>query len=80
MIDELTKEGWRYIDPPCKFSPDMWNLFLDIIGEGNYEILTLSESSVLGKEWKRGQLMVSPSGIVNLQSHSIKKEKDGIFI
>lgn len=74
-MDELMQSGWLYIDPPGKFTPEMWDLFLSIIGEGNYEILIMSESTVPGQEWKRGQLIVSPDGVVNMQRYQFKEKE-----
>ena len=78
MIDTLTSKGWIYYDPEVKFSPEYWDRFLEIIGEGNYEILVLSQYN--GPDpWKRGQLMISPEGVANLQAFpSTQKEENGI--
>lgn len=55
-------DGWAYVDPPTKFSPEMWEYFLSVIGEGNYVVLAYSS----GEDWSRGQLLVSPAGWRNM--------------
>jgi len=65
----LEAEGWRYTDPPGRFSPEFWQKFLAILGEGEY--LILAESSGVGsggQPWHRGQLMISPAGQRNLSA------------
>lgn len=64
---ELRAKGWRYVDPPTKFSPEMWDYFCAIIGEGEYKLLIASEGTERdGFEWKRGQFVISPQGMLNL--------------
>lgn len=62
-IDALLKGGWVYRDTPGKFSFEIWDKFLSLIGEENYRILAMSE----GDDWKRGQLLISPDGLARLQ-------------
>lgn len=57
-------DGWMYLDPPGKMSHDMWRLFLETIGEGEYVILAQSSTA----DWIRGQLLVSPRGQENLKN------------
>jgi hypothetical protein len=73
---ELRAKGWRYIDPPTKFTPDAWDEFLRIIGEGEYEIICASEGHTKenGHEWTRGQLLVSPQGFKNMADAARKNE------
>lgn len=64
---DLRALGWRYIDPPTKFSHEMWDYFCKIIGEDEYKLLIFSEGvSPDGFKWKRGQFVVSPQGMLNL--------------
>ena len=64
---ELKDKGWRYIDPPTKFSYEMWDYFLALIGEGEYQLLISSQGIAAdGFKWKRGQFFVSPQGMLNL--------------
>lgn len=66
----LEDKGWRYVDPPTKFSPEMWEYFLGVIGAGNYQILAESSGTTNdGLPYRRGQLMVSPAGQQNMQNH-----------
>jgi hypothetical protein len=55
-------DGWVYRDLPRRLSHEMWDLFLDTIGEGNFRLLAMTA----GKDWKRGQLLISPDGMKNL--------------
>lgn len=65
----LEAEGWTYVDPPTRFSPEMWELFLSYFGEGEYRILVSSSGvSSGGEPWKRGQLMVSPAGMTRFRA------------
>jgi len=64
---DLREKGWRYIDPPTKFSHEMWDYFLALLGEGEYQIIVGSEGVARdGFAWKRGQFFVSPQGMANL--------------
>lgn len=59
----LTREGWSYIDPPTRFSHEMWDLWLSTIGEDNYRILAMSAGTAAdGFKWKRGQFLISQEG------------------
>lgn len=64
---ELRAKGWRYIDPPTRFSHEMWDYFLRLLGEGEYRILAASSGVTKdGFAWKRGQFIVSPQALANL--------------
>ncbi len=58
-------DGWLYRDLPTRLSYEMWDCLLSTIGEGEYVILAMSR----GNDWKRGQLLISPDGMENLQRH-----------
>lgn len=67
---ELRALGWRYVDPPTKFSHEMWDYFRSLIGEGEYKLLIYSEGVAPdGFKWKRGQFVISPQGMKNLASN-----------
>lgn len=63
-------DGWAYIDPPGRFSPEAWENFLSLIGEGEYVVLAGSSGTHPsdGKPFVRGQLLVSPSGLENMKA------------
>src|ERR1700743_175375 len=64
---ELKDKGWKYIDPPTKFSHEMWDYFLALLGKDEYQLLIMSSGVAKdGFKWKRGQFLVSPQGILNL--------------
>lgn len=64
---DLRALGWRYVDPPTKFSHEMWDYFRARIGEGEYKLLIFSEGETAdGFKWKRGQFIISPQGMLNL--------------
>lgn len=58
-------DGWKYRDLP-RMSYDMWDLFVGIVGEGNYVELSLADYG----DSKRGQLLISPGGMSNLAASS----------
>ena len=63
-------DGWSYRDAPTWFTPEMWDYFLSIIGEGNYVVLAMSERTAGdGTKSKRGQFIISPQGMENMRSH-----------
>lgn len=67
----LEAEGWRYIDPPTKFSPEYWELFLSYFGgPEHYKVLAFSEGVLGGLPFARGQLLVSPQGMANMQARA----------
>lgn len=41
--DDLRALGWRYIDPPTKFSHEMWDYFRELIGMDEHQLLIYSE-------------------------------------
>ena len=64
---DLRARGWRYVDPPTRFSLDMWDLFCRMIGDGEYKILAMTHGVAKdGFEYKRGQFIVSPVGLDRL--------------
>lgn len=66
MPSNLKEKGWTYLDPPGKFSLDAWSYFLDWLGEGEYQVLIMSEGGQGEDRWKRGQLFVSSQALINL--------------
>jgi hypothetical protein len=68
---DLRAQGWVYRDLPSKLSYEMWDLFLSIMGEGNYQILIASQ----GDNWKRGQFFLSPKALENLAAYRDQKVK-----
>ncbi len=66
-MDSLIADGWHYVDPRGRFSPEMWELFLSEIGDGEYRILAYSRGVDRdGWQWERGQLLISPQGWENM--------------
>lgn len=64
---DLRALGWRYVDPPTKFSHEMWDYFRALIGEDEHKLLIYSSGEASdGFEWKRGQFVISPQGMKNL--------------
>lgn len=63
-------DGWAYVGPRICFSPDIWDHLLGIIGAENYAVLALAKGNhpAGGEPYVRGQLLVSPAGLVSLQS------------
>lgn len=68
---ELKAAGWRYVDFPTRFSYEMWDYLLRLIGEGEYKLLamTVAEDSK-GAIQARGQFLISPQGQKNLLDKS----------
>jgi hypothetical protein len=66
---DLRAQGWRYIDPPTRFSIEMWDYFLSLLGEGEYKILVMTHGKTKdGFEYKRGQFIVSPKAQENMKN------------
>lgn len=64
---DLKALGWRYVDPPTKFSHEMWDYFRARIGMEEHKLLIYSEGVAAdGFKWKRGQFVISPQGMKNL--------------
>jgi len=55
-------DGWVYRDMPGKLSHELWDKILAMLGKGNYVVFIMSE----GADWRRGQLLISPTGMDNL--------------
>ena len=58
------EDGWVYRDLP-RMSPQMFDLFIEIVGEENTAWLTVADYG----DSKRGQLLISPAGIERLKAH-----------
>lgn len=65
---DLKAQGWVYRDAPGKFSAGAWDQTMEIIGEKNCRILALSTGNDDRGVWKRGQILISPQGIENLNA------------
>lgn len=65
-------DKWIYYDIPTKFSYEMWDKFLIILEEENYKILAMSK----GKDWVRGQFLISPKGMDNIRKYSASKKNE----
>ncbi len=77
----LEGEGWKYIDPPGKFSPEMWEQFLSQFGGAeNYRMLAQSSGTGPNGPWRRGQLLVSPAGMEAFKASvaKIREERDSV--
>lgn len=67
---ELREKGWRYIDPPTRFSLEMWDYFISLLGDGEYQIIAMTHGrDKEGFEYKRGQFFVSPKALENMKAH-----------
>ncbi len=63
-------DGWVYRDMPFRVSHEKWDLFLKILGDGNFRILAMSSAP----GWKRGQFLISPEGMKNLTAYYTKEK------
>lgn len=71
-------DGWAYVDPPARFSPERWDELLAIFGDGNYVFLAVSRGvDRAGGEWIRGQLLVSPEGWRRLEAKATPPRTEG---
>ena len=69
--ETLMADGWVYHDLPSRFSNEYWDMFIELLGAGNYRILAMSA----GPGWKRGQFLISPEGMKNLAAYSAKQKE-----
>ena len=69
--ETLMADGWIYRDIPGLLTFEMWDLLLSYIGEGHYRILAMSIVHRDG-DWKRGQLLISPTGMENMKANVAK--------
>jgi hypothetical protein len=65
-FEEMIRQGWVYREPQASFSPEMWDFFLSLLGDGNYHVIATQE----GEGWKHGQLFISPNGLKQIQELS----------
>jgi hypothetical protein len=70
-IEEVSAMGWKYIDPPTWFSPDMWGHFLRVLGDGEYKILVMTKCPRRGV---RGQFFISPKAFESLKNHALSQK------
>lgn len=75
--ETLRADGWEYRDIPGRLTPEMWDLLLSRIGEGNYRILAMSMgTNAKGEDWVRGQLFISPAGFEQMRRKPTDASKD----
>jgi hypothetical protein len=68
-------DGWAYTDPPSRFSPESWDGLMDLIGEGNVVVLAKTTGTLSdGGPYVRGQLLISPAGIKNIEAKRAQPE------
>lgn len=74
--ETLIADDWQYRDTPPMLV-QFWDELLGIIGEGNYRLLTLMERTVKDNDrlYKRGQMLISPAGIQNLEIRANKAKE-----
>lgn len=64
---DLKAKGWVYKDLPGRLTHDAWDLFIDLMGDGEYQVVIMSSGTDRhGTPYKRGQFFISPEGIRNL--------------
>lgn len=63
---DLKAKGWRYIDPPARFTPEMFAVFLQCIGHDEYQCLAVTKATDKEGPYRRGQFFISPQGAANL--------------
>ncbi len=74
----LEDEGWRYIDAPTRFTPEYWDKYLSIFGDGNYMVLAMTTgNNRTGEPFVRGQLLVSPEGQDNAKAYAATVAPEG---
>lgn len=66
--ETLIADGWVYRDMPGVMLLEYWETLLAAMGEGHYRILAETHLTRDGQEWRRGQLLISPTGIENLKT------------
>jgi hypothetical protein len=65
--DDLKAKGWIYRDMPGRATHEAWDLLLDLMGDGEYQVIAMSTGTDgQGTPYKRGQFFISPQGIKNL--------------
>jgi hypothetical protein len=69
-------DGWAYVDPPGKMTPDLWQEFVDLFGEDHCVMLVVSEGVSGGEPFKRGQFLTSPTGWAKAEA-AVAKAKRG---
>lgn len=80
MMDEpftgetYLQDGWVYRDPR-KMKTALWERFLNIIGVGNYRLMSLANYSYPDGNYKRGQLLISPTGMENLREWTKQEDR-----
>lgn len=70
---ELRDQGWIYRDIPGKFSFEMWDFLLSLLGKEpeDYRIIIMSE----GRDWRRGQFLLGPTAQENLRNYAASKQQ-----
>lgn len=64
--ETLIADGWEYRDLP-RMTPEFFDEFVGIVGSENIRWLTMASYS---DGAKRGQLLVSPTGLANCVAYS----------
>lgn len=75
-VDGLIARGWAYRDLPGKLSPEMWDLFISLLGDAPHYILIGSEGRDATGPWKRGQFLLSPDAMANIAAYSKAKRDE----
>jgi hypothetical protein len=68
--DDLRAKGWRYQDFNTRFTPQAWSYLLRLMGEGEYQVIVMSQGKSNSGPWVRGQFFISPQGYLNMQDKS----------
>lgn len=72
------KPGWAYRDLP-NMLPEFWFQLLDWIGVDEYKLITQAERTWPdGVETIRGQILISPIGLKNLERNSEDYRSDEV--
>ncbi len=62
-------DGWAYVSTPGHFSPEGWDRMISDIGEGNVVVLAATTRTLPDRRpIIRGQLLISPDGIRNIEA------------
>ena len=70
-------DGWGYVSAPGRFSPKAWDRMMNDIGEGNVVVLAATTGTLPdGRPFVRGQLLISPDGIKNIEAKRAQREPE----
>lgn len=65
---------WSYRDLP-KMPPELFQEFCDVAGSENLKWITTATYEIGGKKLRRGQVMISPKGLQNMQQFILNMSK-----